>query len=75
MRAVPSGSRRATIRLQCATTDARVFEADFTAQVFEREFATSACRYHWLDIIVRAGIAENRQPLALRRIAIVPRAG
>ena len=68
-------ANRLAIRLQCATTDARVFEADFTAQVFEREFATSACRYHWLDIIVRAGIAENRQPLALRRIAIVPRAG
>lgn len=66
---------RLAIQLQCATTDARVFEAEFTAQAFQRDFATGGCRYLWLDIIVRPGMAENREPLALRRIAIVPRAG
>ena len=64
---------RLAIRLQCASNDARVFEADFTAQVFTRDFAAAACRYHWLDIVVRTGMTENREPLALRRIAIVPR--
>ena len=64
---------RLAIRLQCASNDARVFEADFTAQVFTRDFAAAACRYHWLDIVVRTGMTENREPLALRRIDIVPR--
>lgn len=65
---------RLAIRLQCATTDARVFEADFAATALQRNFtAANGCRYHWLDVIVRPGIAENRELLALRRIAIVPR--
>lgn len=66
---------RLAIRLQCATTDAQVFEAEFTARTFARDVAPTACRYHWLDVIVRPGIAENREPLALRRIEIIPRAG
>ena len=64
---------RLAIRLQCATTDARVFEAEVTATGFTRDFAAGGCRYHWLDIVVRPGVAESREPLALRRIEIVPR--
>ena len=63
------------IRLQCATTDARVFEADLTSASFSRDFTAGDCRYHWLDIVVRPGTTENREPLALRRVEIVPRAG
>ncbi len=67
-------ANRLTIRLQCATNDARVFEADVEATTLQRDFAiTGACRYHWLDVLIRPGSAENREVLALRRIAIVPR--
>ena len=61
------------IRLLCATTDARVFEADLTTASYSRDFAAGGCRYHWLDIVVRPGTTENREPLALRRVEIVPR--
>ena len=67
-------ANRLAIRLQCATNDARVFEADIAATTLQRDFtAAPGCRYHWLDVLVRPGIAESREPLALRRIAIVPR--
>jgi len=67
-------ANRLAIRLQCATSDARVFETDVKATTLQRDFAvTGACRYHWLDVLVRPGSAENRELLALRRIAIVPR--
>jgi hypothetical protein len=62
------------IRLSCAIPDARVFEADLTATTFTRDFSPGACRYHWLDVVVRAGTSENREPLALRRVEIVPHA-
>lgn len=61
------------IRLVCATTDVRVFEDEFTAASLVRDLAAGACRYHWLDVVVRPGTAESRKPLALRRIEIVPR--
>ena len=64
---------RLAIRLVCATTDARVFDEELTTASFTRDFAAGGCRYHWLDVIVRPGSAESREPLALRRIAIVPR--
>lgn len=67
-------ANRLAIRLQCATSDARVFEAEIAATALQHDFAaTKGCRYHWLDVLVRPGIAESREPLALRRIAIVPR--
>ena len=64
---------RLSIRLHCATTDARVFEAELTAASFTRDFAAGGCRYHWLDVVVLPGTTENREPLALRRIEVVPR--
>ena len=63
---------RLAIRLQCATTDARVFQAELTATGFARNFAASGCRYHWLDIVVIPGATENRETLALRRVDIGP---
>ena len=61
------------IRLLCATTEARVFEADLMTATSTRDFTASGCRYYWLDIVVRPGATENREPLALRRVEIVPR--
>ena len=67
-------ANRLAIRLVCATGDQRVFEAEFTATALRRDFtAANGCRYHWLEVLVRPGFAENREPLALRRIAIAPR--
>jgi len=67
-------ANRLSIRLICATTDARVFEAEIAANSLQRDFrAAPGCRYHWLEVLVRPGMAESRQPLALRSIAIGPR--
>ena len=64
---------RLSARLHCATTDARVFEAELAAASTTRDFAAGGCRYHWLDVVVLPGSSENREPLALRRIEIVRR--
>lgn len=66
-------ANRLAIRLSCATTDARVFEAEITAPTLTRDFTPGECRYHWLDVVVHSGSNENREPLALRRIDIAPR--
>ena len=64
---------RLSIRLHCATTDARVLEAELSTASFTRDFTAAGCRYHWLDVVVLPGSTENREPLALRRIEIVRR--
>ena len=65
-------ANRLAVRLSCATTDARVFEAEIIAPTLARDFAPGGCRYHWLDVVVQPGDTENREPLALRRVEIVP---
>ena len=63
------------VRLECAVDNSRLLEWQLDAQSFSRSFAPRGpCPYYWLDVSVRSGLAENRAPLALRRIAIVPAA-